>query len=67
MGFIRKVKESPKPVLKQLYQLSSTDVMTVTGSNLREILLLTNKTRVENMKPTLVDNITYHKLEENYK
>ena len=40
---------------------------TVTGSNLRNILLLTNKMRVDDLEPSLVDSISYHKLEENDK
>ena len=64
LSFIKRVRESCKPVLRQLYQLASTDVRTVTGSNLRNILLLTNKTQVDELEPSMVDNIPYHKIEE---
>ena len=36
----------------------------MTGSNLRNILLLTDKLHVEDLEPSLVDNIMYHKIEE---
>lgn len=56
-------KES-KPVLRQLYKIASSDVRTVTGGNLRNILLLTDKLQVEDLEPSLVDNIMYHKIED---
>ena len=64
LGFIKKIRESSKPVLRLLYSLASTDVRTVTGSNLRNILLLTNKLQVANLEPSLVDTIKYHQIED---
>ena len=42
LGFIKRIKDSSKTVVKQLYMLASSDVRTVTGSYLRNILLLTD-------------------------
>jgi hypothetical protein len=64
LGFIKRIKDSSKPVLRQLYMLASRDVRTVTGSNLRNILLLTDKLHVEDLEPSLVKNIMYHKIED---
>ena len=64
LRFIQSVKASSKPVLKQLYNLTKEDVRTTTGSNLRNILLLTNKLHVDDLHPGLVDDIEYHQIEE---
>ena len=64
LKFIRSIKESSKPVLKQLYHLTKDDVRTTTGSNLRNILLLTDKLHVDELHPGIVDNIKYHQIEQ---
>ena len=64
LGFIGRIKDSKKPVLKQLYDLAKCDVRTTTGSNLRNILLLTNLYDVDNLHPGLVNSLEYHKMEE---
>ena len=45
----------------------STDVRTVTGSNLRNILLLTNKLQVDSLEPSMVDTIKYHQIDDREK
>ena len=42
LNFIQKVKNSSKQVLRQMYCVAKADARTTTGSNLRNILLLTN-------------------------
>ena len=64
LNFIKSIKESSKPVLKQLYDLTKDDVRTTTGSNLRNILLLTNKLHVDELHPGIVDSIKYHQIEQ---
>ena len=44
------VKESKKPVVRQLYNLTKDDVWT-NGANLRKILLLPNKLSVDDFYP----------------
>ena len=63
LGFIKRIQKSTKLVLRQLYQLVCTDVRTVTGSNLRNILILTNTVNVNYLHPALVDRIKYHEVE----
>ena len=64
LGFINRIRKSPKFVLRQLYQLAAKDARTVTGSNLRNILLQTNRLKVEDLHPGLVDSIMYHSVKE---
>ena len=64
LSFIGQVRKSPKHVLRQMYGLASADVRTVTGQNLRNILLLTNKLHVDQLDPSLVNTLEYHKVEE---
>ena len=64
LSFIKQVRKSPKHVLRQLYGLASDDVRTVTGQNLRNILLLTKKLHVDQLEPSLVNTLEYHKEEE---
>ena len=42
VGFMEKIRNSTKQILKMLYQITRKDVKTVTGSNLRNILCLTD-------------------------
>ena len=64
LGFIRRVKESPKYVMRHLLDLASNDVKSVTGSNLRNILLQTKVMKVKDLHPNVVENIQYHHLGE---
>ena len=64
LGFIMSVKESKKPVVRQLYNLTKDDVWT-NGANLRKILLLPNKLSVDDLYPDLVNSIQYQKIKEN--
>ena len=64
LGFIKRVRESPKFVLRQLYHLSSNDTRTVTGSNLRSILVMTKVIKVADLYPGVGDKIKYLKAEE---
>ena len=64
LGFIKRVKESPKYVMKQLLSLASDDVRSVTGSNLRNILLWTKVMKVEDLHPNVMNSIQYHSIDE---
>ena len=65
LNFIKQIRNSPKHVLRQLYSLASSDARTVTGQNLRNILLLTDKLHVDQLDPSVVNTIKYHEIEEN--
>ena len=59
LSFISKIRQSQKPVLRQLYSIVKDDVRTTTGSNLRNILLLTSLSSVDDLKPSTADQIRY--------
>ena len=44
--------------------MASADVRTVTGQNLRNILLMTNKLHVDQLDPSIVSNLEYHKMDK---
>ena len=67
LGFVNRIRNSSKSILKVLYKISSRDVRTVTGSNLRNILLLTNETQVDRLRPNMVNDISYNQIEESQK
>ena len=62
LNFIASVRKSPKPVLRQLYQITKNDVRTTTGSNLRNILLLTDLSNVDDLMPNMVEQFKYKEI-----
>ena len=64
LNFIDKVRHSPKIVLRQLYNIAKPDVRTITGSNLRNILLMTSLSRVDDIQPSTVDHLRYNEILE---
>ena len=65
LNFIEKVKSSEKRILRQLYSLCSGDCRTVTGSNLRNILLMTSSSSIEKLSPSAVSEMAYKDLSQN--
>ena len=65
VGFIGELRSSKRPIIKQLLQISSSDSRTTTGSNLRNILLLTEHSSVDNLLPASVEGLVYKDLAEN--
>ena len=63
LSFINKIKQSAKPVLRQLYNIAKNDVRTITGSNLRNILLQTGLSSVDDQLGT-VKQIKYEEIRE---
>ena len=62
LGFIEELRKSKRPIITQLFQISSSDSRTNTGSNLRNILLLTDHSRVETLSPASVEFLVYKDL-----
>ena len=62
MRFVEKLRNSEKPVLRQLLRLTMKNTQSVTGRNLRGIMLLTRKSKVEDLTEDDVKNIQYHAL-----
>ena len=55
--FIEKLRNSKKPVLRQMINLVENNVNTVTGRNLRRILLLTDKPTIRHLRPCDIDTV----------
>ena len=65
LSFKKTLRNSTKYILKVLYKISSRDERTVTGSDLRNILLLTkNEMQVDKLRPNMVNNISYKQIDE---
>ena len=67
MRFVEKLRSSEKPVLRQMIRLTMNDAQSVTGRNLRGIMLLTSKSRVKYLTIEDVRNIKYHDLDDTEK
>ena len=67
MRFVEKLRSSEKPVLRQMIRLTMNDAQSVTGRNLRGIMLLTSKSRVKDLTIEDVRNIKYHDLDDTEK
>ena len=61
LNFVKAIKSSSKFILRNLLNLISKDVRSITGSNLRKILLLVNKGDVNELKPADSSLIQYRK------
>ena len=59
LSFIDQIKKSKKLALRQLIDIAQSDVRTTTGGNLRFIMILTEKNRIEDLKAGNVD-FAYH-------
>ena len=57
LSFINQIKRLDKSIPKQLLHCIKLDTRSVTGSNLRRILLLTKKTKVEDITEKDIENI----------
>ena len=64
LNFINMIKLSSKPILRHLYSIVKSDVRTTTGSNLRNILLQTGLSSVDDLKPGTVQEIKYMKIKD---
>ena len=65
LTFIKSIKMSSKQVLRHLYTISSSDVRSITGKNLRNILLLTNKLSVNDLSAEDIKSLEYCPVPEN--
>ena len=60
MGFIEQIRKSPKLIPKMLLHHIGNDVRSTTGRNLRNILLQTDKTSVDQLVKTDISGLQYH-------
>ena len=64
LGFIEKIRNSKKTSLKMLMLDAMMDVRSVAGCNMRNIMLLVGKKKVEDVRLSDLDSLTYFKLKE---
>ena len=67
LNFVKAIKSSSKFILRNFFNFISKDVRSITGSNLRKILLLVNKGDVNELKPADSSLIKYRKENETNK
>ena len=61
-NFISSIRNSPIPVLRQLYNIVKSDVRTTTGANLRNVLLKTGLSNVDEIDMITVKQIKYKEI-----
>ena len=59
LGFLSQVQKSPKQLPRVLLNLVKHDARSTTGSNLRNIMLLTGKNNIEEVKEADLDDMVY--------
>ena len=62
LSFIQQINKSSKLIPKQLLNVIMNDTRSVTGSNLKRILILTKKTKVEDVTSKDIEDIEYAKM-----
>ena len=63
LSFIRKIQSSEKVALRKLLDVAKNDVRTTTGTNLRTIMLYSNKNSIDEVLDDNID-IEYHTIPE---
>ena len=61
---MNQIKKSQKQVPKHILKLIKYDVNSVTGSNLRKIMLLLDKNNIDELSPTDSQALIYHEIPE---
>ena len=59
-----KMRESKKPILRKLLSEIELDVLSTTGSNLRNIMLETSKSNIYEVELSDINRLLYFKLDE---
>jgi hypothetical protein len=62
LSFIESIKKSSKVVIKLLLDTIKYDMRSVTGSNLRKIMFLVNKTNINQLNIHDAQTVQYHKI-----
>ena len=65
ISFLHQINNSGKIATKQLLKLIYNDARSITGSNIKKILRLTNKRHWSEVKNSDIDQIDYHNINEN--
>ena len=64
LSFVDKINSSTKIALKNVFNTVKHDCQSVTGSNLRNIMLLVDKSRIVDLCVEDASQISYHEIEE---
>ena len=67
LTMIQSIRKSTKPILKMILSAIEYDARSVTGRNLRSIMLESGKYDISNLNVSDCENITYHTIEEDGK
>ena len=62
LSFIEKIKTSNKIALKNVFNVVKHDCQSVTGSNLRNIMLMVDKNRITDLDVDDASKISYHEI-----
>ena len=65
LNFTKQIEKSSKVALRNVYNTVKNDCRSVTGSNLRNIMLLVDKTTIDSLCPEDHDLIRYAEIPEN--
>ena len=65
LQFTKQILESPKIAIKNVFNLVRHNCLSVTGSNLRNIMLLVQKTSILDLVPEDAYKVVYHEMPEN--
>ena len=60
IAFTERIRNSDKSVLRRILTLVESDARTVTGRNLRSVLLLTDKARINQLQPSDMELVSYY-------
>ena len=64
LNFIDSIKKSSKDIITNLFQCICFHVRSITGSNLRDIMLAVNKDNVLDLEPSDSGKIKYHEVKD---
>ena len=64
LGFMEKIVSSKKRAIKILMEIARKDVRSITGQHYRNIMLLIEKSSVEDVKKENVEKIEYFTVDE---
>ena len=67
LSFLQQIEKSKKQVPRHLLSFIKHDVQSITGSNLRNLLLLTDKHRIEELCKDDIRKLKYHQMKKNDK
>ena len=64
LSFLDQIQKSSKNAPKQLLEYIKRDTRSITGSNLRNILLLSDKDAIDDITSEDIDKLKYHEVSE---